>query len=310
MPRIIFLNKMDKIGANYQDSVATVKERFDVEPCLLQIAIGSENDFVGIIDLFEMKAHYFDGGVDENVVIKDIPKSILSQAQQYRNRMVEQIVHFDDDLLDSYLQGKEIAIKDLKTVLRKATLTCRIFPVLLGSAFKNKGVKLLIDAIIDYLPSPLDVGVVKAQDLNNQPLTCKNDEKEPLAALIFKVMSDPYVGKLSFFRIYSGTIRSGSYILNANKGKKERIGRLLQMHANSRRDISIAHAGDIVAAVGLKDTFTGQTICDHNYPLILEKMNFPEPVISLALEPKTKADQEKMSLSLNKLAGEDPTFRT
>ena len=310
VPRIIFLNKMDKIGANYQDSVATVKERFDVEPCLLQIAIGSENDFVGIIDLFEMKAHYFDGGVDENVVIKDIPKSILSQAQQYRNRMVEQIVHFDDDLLDSYLQGKEIAIKDLKTVLRKATLTCRIFPVLLGSAFKNKGVKLLIDAIIDYLPSPLDVGVVKAQDLNNQPLTCKNDEKEPLAALIFKVMSDPYVGKLSFFRIYSGTIRSGSYILNANKGKKERIGRLLQMHANSRRDISIAHAGDIVAAVGLKDTFTGQTICDHNYPLILEKMNFPEPVISLALEPKTKADQEKMSLSLNKLAGEDPTFRT
>ena len=310
VPRIIFLNKMDKIGANYEDSVETIKERFDAEPCLLQIAIGSENDFEGIIDLFTMKAHYFDGGLTETAQIKEIPQHLLSQAKQYRNKMVEQIVHFDDQLLDRYLQNQSIDIPALKKTLRKATLACQIFPVLLGSAFKNKGIKLLIDAVVEYLPSPLDVGEVKGHDLNNQPVTRPNDATASFSALIFKVMSDPYVGKLSFFRIYSGTIHSGSYVLNANKGKKERVGRLLQMHANNRKDVKIAYAGDIVAAVGLKNTSTGQTICDPNHPLILEKMNFPEPVISLALEPKTKADQEKMSLSLNRLSEEDPTFRT
>lgn len=310
VPRIIFLNKMDKIGANYEDSVTTIKDRFDAEPCLIQIAIGSENNFRGIIDLFSMKAYYFDGDWNEHFEIKDIPGELLTQAQHYRNKMIEQIVRFDDNLLDLYLQGKMIDSAILKKVLRKITLNCQIFPVLLGSAFKNKGVKLLIDAIIDYLPSPLDIAPAKGQDLNNQPLISSSDKNAPFAALLFKVMSDPYVGKLSFFRIYSGTVRSGSYILNANKGKKERIGRLLQMHANTRKDITIATAGDIVAAVGLKGTFTGETICDPNRPIILERMQFPEPVISLALEPKTKADQEKMSLSLNRLAEEDPTFRT
>lgn len=310
VPRIIFLNKMDKIGANYRDSVSSIKERFDVEPCLLQIAIGSENDFVGIIDLFTMKAYYFDGDLNENYEVKAIPKELLTTAQQYRNKMVEQIVHFDDRLLNLYLEGETITVADLKKTLRKATLACQIFPVLLGSAFKNKGIKFLIDAVLDYLPSPLDISDAKGQDLNNQPLICPSNKDAPVAALIFKIMSDPYVGKLSFFRIYSGTIRSGSYVLNANKGKKERLGRLLQMHANNRKDITVAYAGDIVAAVGLKNTFTGQTICDPKKPLTLEKMTFPEPVISLALEPKTKADQEKMSLSLNRLAEEDPTFRT
>ena len=310
VPRIIFLNKMDKIGANYQGSLKTIRERFDVEPCLIQIAVGSEDSFTGVIDLFKMKFYYFNGQIGEDYTIKEIPDNLVKTANFYQKKMIEQIVHFDDHLLDLYLNGKVIPVTKLKLVLRQATLACKLFPVVLGSAFKNKGVKLLIDAVIDYLPSPLDVADAKGQDLNNQPLVCKSDKNAPFAALVFKIMSDPYVGKLSFFRIYSGSLHSGSYVLNSNKGNRERIGRLLQMHANNRKDVKSAYAGDIIAAVGLKKTFTGDTICDLNFPVVLEKMHFPEPVISLALEPKTKVDQEKMSLSLTRLAEEDPTFKT
>ena len=310
VPRIFFLNKMDKIGANYQESVETINDRLGAKTCLMQITIGTEDNFKGIIDLLTMKAYYFDGKSQEDFQIKEIPELLLQEAKFYQHKMIETIAQFDDQLLNDYLENKVIPVSALKRVLRQNVIKCQLFPVFLGSAFKNKGVKFLIDAITEYLPSPNDLPPVKASDLNNQSLEIKPLVDAPFSALIFKVMTDPYVGKLSFFRIYSGTLHSGSYILNTNTNKKERIGRILQMHANKRKEIKAAYAGDIVAAVGMKASYTGHTICQLDTFLILEKMLFPEPVISLALEPKTKADQEKMSLSLKKLSEEDPTFRT
>ena len=310
VPSIVFLNKMDKIGADWDKANKSVQDRFNANTCLMQISIGSEDDFNGIIDLLTMKAYFFDGKQQENFTVEEIPAELLKTAKKWHNDTIEKISHFDDELMDKYLEGKEISIDELKKALRKGTIAGEIFPVFLGSSFKNKGVKFLLDAIIDYLPSPLESLPVKATNDKDEQVICKSDKNEPFVALIFKVMTDPYVGKLSFMRIYSGTLASGSYVLNTNKRKKERIGRLLQMHANQRKEIKEVYAGDIVAAVGLKGTFTGQTICDPKKILILEKMKFPEPVISLSLEPKTKADQEKMSLSLSKLAEEDPTFRT
>lgn len=310
VPRIVFLNKMDKIGADYKLATESISERLGSEACLTQIPIGAEDNFVGLIDLFDKKAYYYDGKQDENIEIKPIPEDLLETVEKARHKMIEQIAHHDNTLLDSYLEGKELSIDNLKKALRKATINCELFPVFVGAAFKNKGVKLLLDAVVDYLPSPCDLPALRAEDLDGKELIREMSDKEPFAGLIFKLVSDPYIGKLTFLRVYSGILHSGSYVLNANKNNKERVGRLVQMHANQRSEVTQARAGDIVAIVGLKKTITGETISDLKNPIILERMKFPEPVISLSLEPSTKADQEKMSKSLRALAEEDPTFRT
>jgi elongation factor G len=310
VPRIIFVNKMDRVGANFFRVVEMIEDRLGVNVAPVQIPIGSEDNFRGVVDLLERKAiiYYDDLGIKWEVT--EIPEELKEQAEEYRHKLVEKIVELDDELLEKYLEGEEIPVPELKRVLRKATIEGILYPALCGSAFKNKGVQPLLDAVIDYLPSPLDLPPVKGIN----PITGEEEirivsEDESFVALAFKVMTDPYVGKLTYFRVYSGKLEKGSYVYNSTKGKKERIGRLLQMHANHREDIDAVYVGDIAAAVGLKYTTTGDTLCDENRPIILEGMSFPEPVISVAIEPKSTEEQDKLSLALQRLAEEDPTFR-
>lgn len=310
VPRIVFVNKMDKIGANFLYSVDTLHDRLQANAHAIQLPMGAEDQFNGIIDLVEMKAVFYANDLGTEITDGEIPDEYKDQAEEYRNKLIEAVAELDEDLMMKYLEGEEITVEELKAGIRKATLSVEFFPVLCGSAFKNKGVQLMLDAVVDYLPSPLDIpsikGIIPDTD---EDVERHADDNEPFSALAFKVMTDPYVGKLTFFRVYSGTLQSGSYVLNSTKGKRERIGRILQMHANHRQEIPEVHAGDIAAAVGLKDTTTGDTLCDEKNPVILESMEFPEPVISVAIEPKSKADQDKMSTALQKLQEEDPTFR-
>lgn len=310
VPRIVFVNKMDKIGANFLYSIDTLHDRLQANAHAIQLPMGAEDHFNGIIDLVEMKAVFYSNDLGTEITEGEIPDEYKDQAEEYRNKLIEAVAELDEDLMMKYLEGEEITVEELKAGIRKATLSVEFFPVLCGSAFKNKGVQLMLDAVVDYLPSPLDIPSIKGMipDTDEDVERHANDD-EPFSALAFKVMTDPYVGKLTFFRVYSGTLQSGSYVLNSTKGKRERIGRILQMHANHRQEIPEVHAGDIAAAVGLKDTSTGDTLCDEKNPVILESMEFPEPVISVAIEPKSKADQDKMSTALQKLQEEDPTFR-
>jgi elongation factor G len=310
VPRIAFVNKMDRTGANFFNVVKEINTKLGSIPVVLQIPVGSESNFVGVVDLVKMKAIIWDSDVlGATFSEKEIPADLSSLANEYRTKLIETVADYDEELMMDYLDGKEIPEDKIIQAIRKATLSGKCTPVLCGSAFKNKGVQPLLDAVTLYLPSPIDVGSIKGKNLSGEEEERMPDDKEPLCALAFKILSDPYVGKLTYLRIYSGVLKSGSYVLNSAKGKKERIGRLLLMHANKREDIEEAHAGDIVAAIGLKYTATGDTLCAEEKPIILEAMEFPEPVISIAVEPKTKADQEKLSNALQKLAEEDPTFR-
>ena len=310
VPRIVFANKMDKIGADFLYSVSTLHDRLQANAHPIQLPIGSEDDFRGIIDLIKMKAEIYTNDLGTDILEEDIPAEYLEQAQEYREKLVEAVAETDEDLMMKYLEGEEITNEELKAAIRKATINVEFFPVLCGSAFKNKGVQLMLDAVIDYLPSPLDIPAIKGinPDTEEEETRPASDE-EPFAALAFKIMTDPFVGRLTFFRVYSGVLNSGSYVLNTSKGKRERIGRILQMHANSRNEIETVYAGDIAAAVGLKDTTTGDSLTDEKAKIILESINVPEPVIQLMVEPKSKADQDKMGVALQKLAEEDPTFR-
>ncbi len=309
VPRMAFVNKMDISGANFYNVVSMIKTRLGKNPVALQIPIGAEDTFKGIIDLFEMQAYYYLDDKGDQIEIKEIPEDMKADAEQYRSEMIEKICETDDDLLEMYLEGEEPSTEQLKKALRKATIDTTIIPVLCGSAYRNKGVQKLLDAVIEYMPAPTDVPDIKGVDLDGNEVTRKSSDDEPFAALAFKIMADPFVGKLAFFRVYSGTMNAGSYVLNATKDKKERVGRILQMHANKREDLEKVYSGDIAAAVGFKFTTTGDTICDEKHPVILESMEFPEPVIDVAIEPKTKAGQDKMGEALAKLAEEDPTFR-
>ncbi|WP_339022688.1 elongation factor G [Spiroplasma endosymbiont of Crioceris asparagi] len=310
VPRIVFVNKMDKIGADFLYSVKSIGERLGAKASPIQLPIGAEDQFDGIIDLVKMEAWHFDGKAEEVAKQIEIPADLLDLAKKLRNELIETAVEYDEELMMKFLDGEELTIDEIKSAIRKGVLSAEFFPVLAGSAFKNKGVKLLLDAVIDYLPSPLDIPPIKGILANGQEAERKAADSEPFSALAFKIMTDPFVGKLTFFRVYSGVLKKGSYVLNATKDKKERIGRILRMHANNREEIEEVYAGEIAAAVGLKDTTTGDTLTDEKNSIVLESMKFPEPVIHLALEPKTKADQEKLGLSLNKLSEEDPTFRT
>ena len=310
VPRIVFVNKMDKTGADFLYSVGTIHDRLQANAHPIQLPIGAEDLFEGVIDLVEMKAIYNEGSVGENLVVKEIPAEYQDQAEEYREKLIEAVAEFDEDFMEKYLGGEEITIDELKAAIRKATLSVEFFPVVCGSAFKYKGVQPMLDAVVDYLPSPLDVPAIKGIDPDTDEETERHSsDEEPFSALAFKVMTDPFVGKLTFFRVYSGILSSGSYVKNSTKGKRERVGRILQMHANTRNEIAEVYAGDIAAAVGLKDTTTGDTLCDEKNEVILESMEFPEPVIQLSVEPKSKADQDKMSTALQKLQEEDPTFR-
>ena len=310
VPRIVFVNKMDKTGADFLYSVGTIHDRLQANAHPIQLPIGAEDLFEGVIDLVEMKAIYNEGSVGENLVEKEIPAEYQDQAEEYREKLIEAVAEFDEDFMEKYLGGEEITIDELKAAIRKATLSVEFFPVVCGSAFKYKGVQPMLDAVVEYLPSPLDVPAIKGVDPNTDEETERHSsDEEPFSALAFKVMTDPFVGKLTFFRVYSGILSSGSYVKNSTKGKRERVGRILQMHANTRNEIAEVYAGDIAAAVGLKDTTTGDTLCDEKNEVILESMEFPEPVIQLSVEPKSKADQDKMSTALQKLQEEDPTFR-
>ncbi|WP_314083951.1 elongation factor G [uncultured Gemella sp.] len=310
VPRIVFVNKMDKTGADFLYSVGTIHDRLQANAHPIQLPIGAEDLFEGVIDLVEMKAIYNEGSVGENLVVKEIPAEYQDQAEEYREKLIEAVAEFDENFMEKYLGGEEITIDELKAAIRKATLSVEFFPVVCGSAFKYKGVQPMLDAVVDYLPSPLDVPAIKGVDPSTDEETERHSsDEEPFAALAFKVMTDPFVGKLTFFRVYSGILSSGSYVKNSTKGKRERVGRILQMHANTRNEIAEVYAGDIAAAVGLKDTTTGDTLCDEKNEVILESMEFPEPVIQLSVEPKSKADQDKMSTALQKLQEEDPTFR-
>jgi elongation factor G len=300
---------MDKVGADFEMSVKSLKERLAANGVAIQYPIGSENDFNGIIDLVTMQAHYFDGGKDENYTTKEIPSDYLDKAKQFRAIMLEEIVNFDDQCLDKFLNGKELSVDEIKKCIHKGVLTGSFFPVLCGSSFKNKGVKLVLNAVVDYLPNPLEVSSTKGFNRNNQEINVKADDNQKFCGLAFKVATDPYVGRLTFCRVYSGVLKAGSYVYNTNKDAKERISRLVKMHANTRDEIDEVGAGDICAIVGLKDTTTGDTLASEDYDIILEAMQFAEPVISLAVESKTKADQEKMSIALQKLSEEDPTFK-
>ena len=310
VPRIVFANKMDKIGADFLYSVSTLHDRLQANAHPIQLPIGSEDDFRGIIDLIKMKAEIYTNDLGTDILEEDIPAEYLDQAQEYREKLVEAVAETDEELMMKYLEGEEITNEELKAAIRKATINVEFFPVLCGSAFKNKGVQLMLDAVIDYLPSPLDIPAIKGvnPDTDEEETRPASDE-EPFAALAFKIMTDPFVGRLTFFRVYSGVLQSGSYVLNTSKGKRERIGRILQMHANSRQEIDTVYSGDIAAAVGLKDTTTGDSLTDEKAKIILESINVPEPVIQLMVEPKSKADQDKMGIALQKLAEEDPTFR-
>ncbi|MEH7334734.1 elongation factor G [Neobacillus drentensis] len=311
VPRVVFVNKMDKIGADFLYSVGTIHDRLQANAHAIQLPIGAEDQFEAIIDLVEMNAVFYGNDLGTDIEVREIPEEFRAQAEEYREKLVEAVAELDEELMEKYLGGEEITKEELKAGIRKGTVNVEFYPVICGSAFKNKGVQLMLDAVIDYLPSPLDVPAIKghAVDDEEEVLERHSSDEEPFSALAFKVMTDPYVGKLTFFRVYSGTLESGSYVQNSTKGKRERIGRILQMHANSRQEISKVYAGDIAAAVGLKDTTTGDTLCDDKNPVILESMQFPEPVIQLSVEPKSKADQDKMTTALQKLQEEDPTFR-
>jgi elongation factor G len=309
VPRIVFVNKMDKIGADFLYSVKTLHERLQANAHPVQLPIGAEDQFEAIIDLIEMKAYYYADDLGSKIEEREIPDDYKDQAEEYRNKLIEAVAELDEDLMMKYLEGEEITNEELKAAIRKGTVNVEFFPVFCGSAFKNKGVQLMLDGVIDYLPSPVDIPSIKGTIPNSDEEEERHaSDDEPFSALAFKVMTDPYVGKLTFFRVYSGTLNSGSYVLNSTKNKRERVGRVLQMHANHREEISTVYAGDIAAAVGLKDTGTGDTLCDEKNPIILESMEFPDPVISVAIEPKSKADQDKMSIALSKLQEEDPTF--
>ncbi|CRK85278.1 elongation factor G [Neobacillus massiliamazoniensis] len=311
VPRVVFVNKMDKIGADFLYSVKTIHDRLQANAHPIQLPIGAEDQFEAIIDLVEMNAVFYGNDLGTDIEVREIPEEYKAQAEEYREKLVEAVAELDEDLMEKYLGGEEITKEELKAGIRKGTVNVEFYPVICGSAFKNKGVQLMLDAVIDYLPSPLDVPSIKGHAVDDEEdlIERHSSDEEPFSALAFKVMTDPYVGKLTFFRVYSGTLESGSYVQNSTKGKRERIGRILQMHANSRQEISKVFAGDIAAAVGLKDTTTGDTLCDDKNLVILESMQFPEPVIQLSVEPKSKADQDKMTTALQKLQEEDPTFR-
>ena len=310
VPRMAFINKMDILGANFYGAVDQIRNRLGKNAICIQLPIGKEENFQGIIDLFEMKAYIYNDEKGDDISIVDIPENMKDDAELYHTELVEKICELDDDLMMQYLEGEEPAVDDLKAALRKATCECEAVPVCCGTAYRNKGIQKLLDAIIEYMPSPLDIPAIKGVDMDGNEVERHSSDEEPFAALAFKIMTDPFVGKLAFFRVYSGTMNSGSYILNATKGKKERVGRILQMHANKRQELDKVYSGDIAAAVGFKVTVTGDTICDETHPIILESMEFPYPVIRVAIEPKTKAGQEKMGIALAKLAEEDPTFKT
>ena len=309
VPRIAFINKMDIAGADFFNVIKMIRERLGKNPVAIQLPIGKEDDFVGVVDLFEMKAYYYNDDFGNDISIEDVPEDMKEQAEEYRNMMIEAICETDDDLILKYLEGEEISTEELKAALRRATISVEIIPVLCGTAYKNKGVQKLLDAVIEYMPAPTDVPDIKGFDMEGNEVYRKSSDDEPFSALAFKIMTDPFVGKLGFFRVYSGTLNTGSYVYNSTKQKKERVGRILQMHANKREDLDKVYAGDIAAAVGFRLTSTGDTICDEEHPVILESMDFPEPVINVAIEPKTKAGQDKMGEALVKLAEEDPTFK-
>ncbi|MCA1028571.1 MULTISPECIES: elongation factor G [Cytobacillus] len=310
VPRVVFVNKMDKIGADFLYSLGTLHDRLQANAAAIQLPIGAEDEFKGIIDLIEMKATFYGNDLGTDIETREIPEEYMDQAQEYREKLIEALAELDEELMEKYLGGEEISNEEIKAAIRQGTVNVEFYPVICGSAFKNKGVQKMLDAVIDYLPSPLDVHAIKGiNPETEEEVTRPSSDEEPFSALAFKVMTDPYVGKLTFFRVYSGTLDSGSYVKNSTKDKRERVGRILQMHANSREEISTVYAGDIAAAVGLKDTSTGDTLCDEKSLVILESMEFPEPVISLSIEPKSKADQDKMTTALQKLQEEDPTFR-
>ena len=310
VPRICFINKMDATGANYYDSIETIKDKLKANPVPVQIPIGAESEFVGVIDLVSMHAIIYKNDLGTDIEETDIPDAYKDKAEEYRQNLLEALAETDEFIMEKYLEGEAISPSELREAIRRATINLSINPVLCGSAYKNKGVQPLLNAIVAYMPSPLDIPAIEGVDDNEEPVERHASDEEPFSALAFKIVADPYVGKLAYFRVYSGTLSAGSYVYNSTKGKKERIGRILMMHANKREEVDSVSAGDIAAAVGLKDTTTGDTLCDMNSHVILEKMEFPEPVISVAIEPKTKASQEKMSIALHKLAEEDPTFRT
>lgn len=311
VPRICFINKMDATGADYYDSIQTIRDKLKANPVPIQIPIGAEQDFVGIIDLVTMRASIYKDDLGTEIEETDIPDAYKEKAEEYRQALIEALAETDEEIMEKYLEGEAIAPSEINAAIRRATINLSINPVLCGSAYKNKGVQPLLDAIVNFMPSPLDVPAIKGINPDDDSEMERHaSDDEPFSALAFKIVADPFVGKLAYFRVYSGTLQSGSYVYNSTKGKKERIGRILMMHANKREEVDSVSAGDIAAAVGLKDTTTGDTLCDMNNHIILEKMEFPEPVISVAIEPKTKASQEKMSIALQKLAEEDPTFRT
>lgn len=309
VPRIAFVNKMDIIGADFLRVVQMMKDRLGANAVALHLPIGAEDTFTGIIDLMIMKAYMYKDDKGQEVDIVEIPEDMKALAEEYREKMVETIAELDEDLTMKFLEGEEISVEELKAALRKGVIACEINPVFCGTAYRNKGVQLVLDAVVDYMPSPLDIPAIKGVLLDGEEAERHSSDEEPFAALAFKIMADPFVGKLAFFRVYSGVLKSGSYVINSTKNKKERIGRILQMHANTREEISEVYAGDIASAVGLKDTTTGDTLCDPDHPIILESMEFPEPVIHVAIEPKSKAAQEKMGVALQRLSEEDPTFR-
>jgi elongation factor G len=309
VPRMAFINKMDILGANFYGAVDQMKDRLGANVVVLQLPIGKEDDFKGIIDLFEMEAYIYNDEKGEDISIVEIPEDMKEEAELYHTELIEKICELDDDLMMQYLEGEEPSVDDLKAALRKGTCECKAVPVCCGTAYRNKGVQKLLDAIIEFMPAPTDIPAIKGVDEDGNEVERHSSDDEPFSALAFKIMTDPFVGKLAFFRVYSGTCKSGSYVLNATKNKKERVGRILQMHANKREELDIVYSGDIAAAVGFKSTTTGDTICDEQHPVILESMEFPEPVIDVAIEPKTKGDQGKMAEALAKLAEEDPTFR-
>ena len=309
VPRMAFINKMDILGANFYGAVDQMKDRLGANVAVLQLPIGKEDDFKGIIDLFEMEAYIYNDEKGEDISIVEIPEDMKEEAELYHTELIEKICELDDDLMMQYLEGEEPSVDDLKAALRKGTCECKAVPVCCGTAYRNKGVQKLLDAIIEFMPAPTDIPAIKGVDEDGNEVERHSSDDEPFSALAFKIMTDPFVGKLAFFRVYSGTCKSGSYVLNATKNKKERVGRILQMHANKREELDIVYSGDIAAAVGFKSTTTGDTICDEQHPVILESVEFPEPVIDVAIEPKTKGDQGKMAEALAKLAEEDPTFR-
>mgnify|MGYP003252322322 FL=1 len=310
VPRIAFINKMDTVGADFLHAVKTMEDRLHANALAMQLPIGKQDTFTGIIDLLERKAEVYLSDDGTQYEVREVPEDMKDLVEEYRDKIIEKAAEGDDALMEKYLEGVEPSIEEVKASIRRQTLNCDLFPVFCGSAYKNKGIQMLLDAVLDYLPAPTDVPAVKGTDpKTGEEITRESSDEAPMAALAFKIMADPFVGKLAFFRVYSGIMKQGTYILNSTKGKKERVGRILQMHANNRKEIECAYSGDIAAAVGFKDVTTGDSLCDENYPIILEKMEFPEPVISVAVEPKTKADQEKMGTALQRLAEEDPTFK-